>query len=175
MNVEPKLIQEDPALLDSFVRRAAATSDALRALSHENRLMILSLLTGRERSVGELEQVLKLPQPAVSQQLARLRLDDLVSSRRDGRTIYYTAESAKLEAIYRDLGELLGYTSDSAAVFARIDAEVVDMLRSLGASPDTGVAAEMASEAHGDEAAIGGGASHVSSVSDLNEAAQAAV
>lgn len=175
MNVEPKLIQEDPALLESFVRRAAATSDALRALSHENRLMILSLLTGRERSVGELEQVLKLPQPAVSQQLARLRLDDLVSSRRDGLTIYYTAESAKLEAIYRDLGELLGYTSDSAAVFARIDAEVVEMLRRLGSIPETSDAPEGTGERDGDQAEIAGHASHVSSVADRSEIAQAAV
>jgi DNA-binding transcriptional ArsR family regulator len=175
MNVEPKMIQEDPALLESFVRRAASTSDALRALSHENRLMILSLLTGRERSVGELEQVLRLPQPAVSQQLARLRLDDLVSSRRDGRTIYYTAEVAKLEAIYRDLGELLGYTSDSAIVFARIDAEVVDMLRQLGTTPEATETADPIDAEDADEGTDTGRGPLASSTTESTEAVHVAI
>jgi DNA-binding transcriptional ArsR family regulator len=134
MNVEMTTIHEDADLLCDFIRRSTVTSDALRALSHENRLMILCLLTGRERSVGEIEQILKLPQPAVSQQLARLRLDDLVASRRDGRTIYYTAETAKLERIYRDLGEVLGYASESAGQFARMDAEIEAVLARKAAS-----------------------------------------
>jgi DNA-binding transcriptional ArsR family regulator len=110
--------------LEEFGKYASMTSDSLRALSHEHRLMILCLLTGRERSVGELEHILRLPQPAVSQQLARLRLDHLVTSRRDGRTIFYTTETARLQSIYKDLGVLLGYTADAAEVAARIDAEI---------------------------------------------------
>lgn len=86
------------------------TSDALRALSHEHRLMILCQLTGVERSVGELEKLLKLAQPAVSQQLARLRLDNLVQARRDGRTIYYIASEERVRSILRDACMLLGYT-----------------------------------------------------------------
>jgi DNA-binding transcriptional ArsR family regulator len=120
---EPSL-SENASKLAEFGRRASETSDALRALSHEHRLMILCLLTGRERSVGELEQILQLPQPAVSQQLARLRLDDLVSSRRDGRTIYYTTETEKLSGIYRSLGILLGHAPESAEAAVRIDAEI---------------------------------------------------
>ena len=88
------------------------TSDALRALSHEHRLMILCQLTGVERSVGELEKLLKLAQPAVSQQLARLRLDDLVHARREGRTIYYTASEERVRTILRDVCLLLGYSLD---------------------------------------------------------------
>jgi DNA-binding transcriptional ArsR family regulator len=156
MNTETIQLHEDAELLSDFVRRASATSDALRALSHENRLMILSLLSGRERSVGELEQILKLPQPAVSQQLARLRLDDLVSSRRDGRTIYYTAETARLEAIYRDLGDILGHATESSGIFARIDNEIVDVLARL-ATPSVadGLESGLESPAAGDEPATG--------------------
>lgn len=110
--------------LTEFSHRATLTSDVLRALSHEHRLMILSLLAGRERSVGELEQILRLPQPAVSQQLARLRLDDLVTSRRSGRTIYYTAELPKIDALYRDLGALLGRMPDASVSAHRVDAEI---------------------------------------------------
>jgi DNA-binding transcriptional ArsR family regulator len=55
--------------------------------------MILCLLAEKERSVGELEAVLQLRQPTLSQQLARLRTDGLVNTRRDGKSIYYSLAS----------------------------------------------------------------------------------
>lgn len=76
--------------LDQLMRKARKASDFLKALSHENRLLLLCLLAEKERSVGDLETILSLRQPTVSQQLARLRLDGLVSARRDGKTIYYS-------------------------------------------------------------------------------------
>lgn len=75
--------------LQELVLKARKASEFLKALAHENRLLILCLLSERERSVTELEQLLSLSQPTVSQQLARLRLDGLVDTRRDGRTVYY--------------------------------------------------------------------------------------
>ena len=72
------------------MRNARDASDLLKALSHESRLLVLCLLAEKERSVGELEQILALRQPTVSQQLARLRLDGLVDTRRDGKTVYYS-------------------------------------------------------------------------------------
>lgn len=84
---------EISAELDKLMRNARAASDFLKALSHENRLLLLCLLAERERSVTELENILSLRQPTVSQQLARLRLDDLVTTRRDGKTIYYSLAS----------------------------------------------------------------------------------
>jgi DNA-binding transcriptional ArsR family regulator len=68
--------------------RARDASDLLKALAHEGRLMLLCLLAEKERSVTELEVALALRQPNVSQQLARLRLDGLVNTRRDGKTVY---------------------------------------------------------------------------------------
>ena len=94
---------------------STSTSEALRALSHEHRLMILSLLRDTERSVGELEVLLRLPQPAVSQQLARLRLDDLVISRRVGRAIYYTTNAARVTSIFNSLGHVLGIPGFAAS------------------------------------------------------------
>lgn len=76
--------------LDQLMRKARKASDFLKALSHENRLLLLCLLSEKERSVSDLENFLSLRQPTVSQQLARLRLDGLVSTRRDGKTIYYS-------------------------------------------------------------------------------------
>lgn len=78
-----------PAQLDKMFGNARRASDFLKALAHETRLLLLCLLSERERSVTELENVLRLRQPTVSQQLARLRLDGLVTTRRDGKTIYY--------------------------------------------------------------------------------------
>ncbi|KAB2886860.1 MAG: winged helix-turn-helix transcriptional regulator [Pseudorhodoplanes sp.] len=76
--------------IDQFLDNAREASEFLKALSHEARLVILCLLVEGEKSVTEIEQVLGLRQPAVSQQLARLRADDLVDTRRDGKNIYYS-------------------------------------------------------------------------------------
>jgi DNA-binding transcriptional ArsR family regulator len=76
--------------IDELMRNARRASDFLKALSHENRLLLLCLIAEKERSVGELEAILHLRQAAVSQQLARLRLDGLVQARRDGKQVYYS-------------------------------------------------------------------------------------
>ena len=81
--------QASPELLQMRAK-ARQASEFLKALAHENRLLILCNLAERERSVTELEQLLSLSQPTVSQQLARLRLDGLVETRRDGRIVYYS-------------------------------------------------------------------------------------
>lgn len=85
--------------LERLMENARSASDFLKALSHENRLLLLCLLAERERSVSELEQILSLRQPTVSQQLARLRYDDLVTTRRDGKTIYYSIANDNVRKI----------------------------------------------------------------------------
>lgn len=76
--------------LARMITNARSATDFLKAFAHEGRLVILCLLAERERSVGELEQILAQRQTTVSQQLARLRLDNLVKTRREGKTIYYS-------------------------------------------------------------------------------------
>ena len=76
--------------LDDMVTKATAAAAFLKALAHEGRLMILCHLSQGEKSVTELEQLLSARQAAVSQQLARLRLEGLVSARREGKVIYYS-------------------------------------------------------------------------------------
>ncbi|MFW8594329.1 ArsR/SmtB family transcription factor [Cribrihabitans neustonicus] len=75
---------------DLMMRNARAAADFLKALGHEGRLMILCHLVSGEKSVTELEQLLSARQAAVSQQLARLRLEGLVTPRREGKVIYYS-------------------------------------------------------------------------------------
>jgi DNA-binding transcriptional ArsR family regulator len=87
--------------LRRMMTNAQSASDFLKALAHENRLLLLCLLSERERSVTELEQFLALRQPTVSQQLARLRLDGLVTTRRDGKAIYYSVADEKTRQFIR--------------------------------------------------------------------------
>lgn len=91
-DIEDELLSdvETSPRLERLMRSARKASDFLKALSHENRLLLLCILAEKERSVGELENILSLRQPTVSQQLARLRYDDLVTTRRDGKTVYYS-------------------------------------------------------------------------------------
>ena len=89
---------------DEMATRAAEAAAFLKALSHEGRLMILCHLSSGEKSVTELEERLGARQAAVSQQLARLRLEGLVSCRRDGKAIYYSLSDPKaarvIELVY---------------------------------------------------------------------------
>lgn len=82
--------------VDELMRNAQAASNFLKALAHEGRLMILCHLLNGERSVTELENLLESRQAAVSQQLARLRLEGLVTCRREGKAIYYSLADAKV-------------------------------------------------------------------------------
>ena len=76
--------------LETLQANAQQASEFLKALSHEVRLLILCFLMDGEKSVSEIERMLRLRQPAVSQQLARLRTDGQVETRRDGKNIYYS-------------------------------------------------------------------------------------
>lgn len=76
---------------------ARDASAFLKALAHEGRLMILCHLVDGEKSVTELERLLESRQAAVSQQLARLRLEGLVDNRRDGKAIYYRIADDRVE------------------------------------------------------------------------------
>ena len=75
--------------MDRMAANATAAANFLKAISHEGRLLILCHLASGEKSVTELERLLSARQAAVSQQLARLRLEGLVVPRRDGKTMYY--------------------------------------------------------------------------------------
>jgi len=99
--METARLAETPASPDAdrMVDKAKRAADFLKALAHESRLMILCILADGEKSVTELEEFLSLRQPTVSQQLARLRADGLVATRREGKTIYYALASEEARII----------------------------------------------------------------------------
>ncbi|HML08664.1 MAG TPA: metalloregulator ArsR/SmtB family transcription factor [Xanthobacteraceae bacterium] len=74
---------------------ADQASDLLKALANRHRLIIICQLIEQERSVGELAALLKIRDSTVSQHLALLRRDGLVTARRDGQTIWYSIGSAE--------------------------------------------------------------------------------
>jgi DNA-binding transcriptional ArsR family regulator len=90
---------ETPADLAFMAAKAKEASEFLKALAHPSRLLILCILCEGEKSVTELEHLLALRQPTVSQQLARLRSDGLVGTRRDGKTIYYSLANDDVRTI----------------------------------------------------------------------------
>ncbi|WP_083444955.1 ArsR/SmtB family transcription factor [Pseudorhodobacter aquimaris] len=101
-----------PAVVDEvipaeeLIRQAEKAANFLKALSHEGRLMILCHLISGEKSVTELETLLGSRQAAVSQQLARLRLEGLVESRRDGKAIYYTVSDPRAQQMMSLIHEI---------------------------------------------------------------------
>ena len=80
----------------------------LRAMSNAKRLRILNeLADGRERSVSELEGVIaSLSQSALSQHLAKLRRANIVRTRRESQTIFYSIDDADVLRIIRLLGHI---------------------------------------------------------------------
>jgi ArsR family transcriptional regulator len=85
---------------------AAEAAGLLKALANPDRLLILCHLADGEKNVGELQDLLGLRQPAISQQLSRLRFEKLVESRRSGKTIYYRLCSAEVAQVIGLLYEL---------------------------------------------------------------------
>lgn len=86
--------------------QAETLAGLFKALGHGGRLQILLLLAGGEKSVSELEARLGQRQAAVSQQLARLRLEGMVQARRAGKAIHYSLSDARVRTLLRLLPDL---------------------------------------------------------------------
>lgn len=96
----------DEATWSRIRSNAQNASDFLKAISHEGRLMILCSLANGEKSVTEIEAMLSSRQAAVSQQLSRLRLEGLVTARREGKQIYYRLTDDRARVIIERVYEL---------------------------------------------------------------------
>ena len=78
---------------------AKRASTFLKSLANENRLVILCALADGEKNVSQLEEILGIRQPTLSQQLARLRADNIVSTRRESKQIFYNLSSDEAERV----------------------------------------------------------------------------
>lgn len=88
---------------DEFAEKAGAAAQMLKSLAHEARLMVLCQLVEGERSAGALQRASGLSQSALSQHLAKLREEGLVSTRRDAQTIYYRLADPRAAKILETL------------------------------------------------------------------------
>jgi DNA-binding transcriptional ArsR family regulator len=96
-----------PAPFEPSEMRAAAgrACNLMKVLANPDRLTILCQLSQGEKRVGELEELLGIVQPTLSQQLTVLREQQLVSTRRDGKNIFYTLSSPQALAVIKTLYE----------------------------------------------------------------------
>lgn len=89
------------------MKRAADEASALmKILGHPGRLMILCYLTDGEKSVGELSELLDMPQSSLSQHLARMRAENLVATRRESQSIYYRLNGENVSRVIETLYKL---------------------------------------------------------------------
>ena len=85
---------------------AADAAGLMKALGNESRLMILCVLAEGERSVSDLNTIVPLSQSALSQQLARLRQQGLVKTRRESQTIFYSLADGPADRIINLLHDI---------------------------------------------------------------------
>ena len=90
---------------------AADAAGLMKALGNESRLMILCMLTEGEQSVSDLNDIIPLSQSALSQQLARLRQQGLVKTRRESQTIFYSLANGPADRVIHLLHDIYCGTS----------------------------------------------------------------
>jgi ArsR family transcriptional regulator, virulence genes transcriptional regulator len=91
---------------------AAKAAELMKLLGHPHRMMILCELKLGERSVGELSERIGIPQSPLSQHLARMRHENVVTSRREAQTVYYSLVGNEVAAVISLLYELYCSQSD---------------------------------------------------------------
>ena len=86
------------------MREAAGRATAmLRVLANEDRLLLLCQLTQGEACVSDLEELLGIRQPTLSQQLGVLRVEEIVSTRREGKKIFYQVCDERVVSVLKTL------------------------------------------------------------------------
>jgi ArsR family transcriptional regulator len=93
--------------LADFEKKATEVADILRALANERRLMILcQLVEYGEATVGSLVDAVGISQSALSQHLAKLRVEGIVAFRRDSHTLWYRIADGRVEELFATLHRL---------------------------------------------------------------------
>jgi DNA-binding transcriptional ArsR family regulator len=96
---------DEAAVVDKEAMREAAQAACalMKVLSNPDRMLLLCELSEGERNVGELQENVGIQQPTLSQQLAVLREEELVATRREGKNIYYSVASPQALAVLQVL------------------------------------------------------------------------
>lgn len=100
--------------------RAVTAADKLKVYAQPQRLMILSCLLRGERTVSEIDAATGIGQPALSQQLAELRRNELVKTRRASKQIWYDLADDKVQLCVRSMEAILGEEGDAQAMLNNV-------------------------------------------------------
>lgn len=100
MKAQKSIVKPPLAVLEE---RAEEAAELLASMANPKRLLVLCHLVEGERSVGELAGIAGISQSALSQHLAKMRLQGLVRTRRDAQTIYYSLASNEVRAVLETL------------------------------------------------------------------------
>lgn len=116
MNLAPPQDPQPVAIeIAALHARARDAATLLKALAHADRLMLLCHLLGGGRTVGELGAATGIRQPNLSQQLAVLRHEGLVATRRIGKHMHYRVGSPAVEALLQTLYRLYCRPADASS------------------------------------------------------------
>ncbi len=92
--------------LKMMASRCDEVSQVLKSLSHPIRLKVLCSLIDREKTVGELVEFGGISQSAMSQFLIRLKNEGVLSSRKEGTSVYYTLADERLKKLIHSIKEI---------------------------------------------------------------------
>jgi DNA-binding transcriptional ArsR family regulator len=118
--------------------QAGKAADKLKVYAQPQRLMILSCLLRGERTVGEIDAATGIGQPALSQQLAELRRNELVKTRRASKQIWYQLADEKVCLCVRSMEAILG---DEGTVEQLLGGSLSNNAQLNASVPQSGVAA----------------------------------
>jgi ArsR family transcriptional regulator, virulence genes transcriptional regulator len=113
---------------------ADEASELLKAIANRHRLIIVCQLIEKRRSVGELAALLEIRDSTVSQHLALLRKDGLVTAQRDGQTIWYSISSPRARELVRTLYRI--YCAPAKACVPAAQRNLARMPRRQSLAPD---------------------------------------
>ena len=92
--------------IDDIHTKAPEVASLLKSLAHPKRLLLVCNLLDGEKTVGELEDLCGMGQSQTSQYLKRLELENILSSKREGRFIYYTIKNKKITKLITQLQKI---------------------------------------------------------------------
>ena len=92
-------------LIENIEVKSLEVSNLLKIMSHPKRLLILCLLSGKELSVSEIENLLDISQSQLSQYLKILTNQELIKSKRAGKFVYYSIKDARISLLHNFLEE----------------------------------------------------------------------
>ena len=90
----------------TFYKKTQHASKCLKILSNPNRLAVLCTLLDKEFCAGDLEKMVDLSQPALSQHLARMKKEGLIDARKEGRSIFYSIKDLKIKRLIQAMHKI---------------------------------------------------------------------